>query len=373
MKPALAFAFNPRAETPDMPAEMLVYDYIGDGGVEPVAVINQLAALGERPLCVRVNSGGGSVTDGSAIYNALLAYKGKKTAKVEALAASMASVLCMACDEIEMAENAWMMIHNPFGTVCGTADEMRRMADVLDGMRKNLIGAYKRHAAGMDEEGIGEMMDAETWMDAETAVKHGFATRKTEALKMAACVSPEWKNTPEALANPVEPAAPVEPAPVAVVEPQPAEPVATSVSAIELEMVTMPKADADKLRAESALAVTLEAKLNNAVEMAAINANKAKEAEAKTKALEAAAAEEKKATEAAIAEAKAMIDALKAEATGLSAKVAALSGGMVANGATSTANLPKSRQEAYAEVRKDGVSTEMMLAEAKKRWPHLFV
>lgn len=114
-------------------AEVLIYDEIGVYGVSAKRFLAELGALPVgAPIDLRVNSPGGSVFDAVAIYNALTRHSGQITVWIDGIAASAASYIAMAGDEIVMPENAFLMIHNPAGLVMGTAEDMRAMASALD-------------------------------------------------------------------------------------------------------------------------------------------------------------------------------------------------------------------------------------------------
>jgi ATP-dependent protease ClpP protease subunit len=125
-------------------------------------------------IVLYINSPGGYVTDGNAMYNVLVEHDALVLAQVEGVAASMASVIAMAADEIRIAENAFFMIHNPFAMAIGDSREMKNRADLLDKMKANAIKAYRRHMKKTDEE-ISALMDDETWVDAEMALEMGMA------------------------------------------------------------------------------------------------------------------------------------------------------------------------------------------------------
>ncbi|MCI8483496.1 MAG: Clp protease ClpP [Lachnospiraceae bacterium] len=113
---------------------------------------------------VHINSGGGSVFGGIAIYNILSRYQAEITVYVEGLAASIASVIAMAGDRIIIPENAQMMIHKPSSMAWGNADDMRKEADILDGCQKVILNTYMRHVKeGVTEEDINDFINAETW------------------------------------------------------------------------------------------------------------------------------------------------------------------------------------------------------------------
>lgn len=154
-------------------AEISIYEEIGMGGVTPASFISQLTALGKIPITVRINSLGGSVFDGLAIYNLLRDHVGGVTIKIDGVAASMASVVAMAGTRVVMSESALMMIHNPNSEVAGEASDLRNMAQVLDQVKNSLVAAYHTKTK-MSPNKIAAMMDAETWMSATEALALGF-------------------------------------------------------------------------------------------------------------------------------------------------------------------------------------------------------
>lgn len=186
-------------------AEVLIYEQIGkdfwDGsGVTAKGFVEDLAKLGDvDEISVRINSPGGSVADGIAIYNALKQHKAKVTTQVDAAAYSIASIIAMAGDSIVMAANAMMMIHDPWSIVAGNADDMRRAASILDINAGVLASTYAaRTGKSVDE--IRELMKAETWMTAQQAVEMGFADEAMEALPMAASFDlSRFRNVPDAV------------------------------------------------------------------------------------------------------------------------------------------------------------------------------
>ena len=131
-----------------------------------------------RNVTVRINSPGGDVMAGAEIYSALKEHslngEGKVTVIVTGLAASAASVVAMAGDEILMHPVAYMMIHNPWTFAMGDAKELRKTAKVLDVISEGLISAYEQRT-GKDREELKRMLENETWMSAGTAVEEGFA------------------------------------------------------------------------------------------------------------------------------------------------------------------------------------------------------
>jgi ATP-dependent Clp protease, protease subunit len=170
--------------------EVLVYDQIGKdyegNGLTAKAFADGLAALGKvKNITVRINSNGGSVYDGTAIYNSLKNHPAKVTVKIDGAALSMASVIAMAGDNIEIAKNGFLMIHNPRMTVRGDAVEMRRLAAVCEAMTTTLINTYAERTKQTPEK-IAEMMNAETWLFADEAKALGFVDKVTDSLAVAA-------------------------------------------------------------------------------------------------------------------------------------------------------------------------------------------
>jgi len=157
--------------------EILIYDEIGQDwygeGVTAKGFVRDLAKLKAKSLRVRINSAGGSVFEGLAIYNALRDHKAKVTTEIDGVAASIASVIALAGDEVKMADNAFFMVHNPFGMAMGDANDMREFADLLDKVGGSLAGVYAEKS-GNEAEKVQEWMDAETWFTADEAKAAGF-------------------------------------------------------------------------------------------------------------------------------------------------------------------------------------------------------
>ena len=166
--------------------EVLIYDEIGAYGVSAKGFLADLSALPDgAPIDLRLNSPGGSVFDAVAIYNALKRHSGEITVWIDGIAASAASYIAMAGDEIVMPENAFLMIHDPSGLVMGTSAEMREMAETMDKIAGSMIRGYAGRS-GRSEEEIAALMAAETWFDAEAAIAAGLATRMAEPVRIAA-------------------------------------------------------------------------------------------------------------------------------------------------------------------------------------------
>jgi ATP-dependent Clp endopeptidase proteolytic subunit ClpP len=182
-------------------AEISIHDEIGLWGISASAFMRDLRGMGELDeIHLSLHSPGGDVLDGWAIYNALKSSKAKITARVEGLAASMASVILQAADVREVHENSYVMIHNPWGLAVGDAEEMRDTAALLDKLGNGLVNAYASRT-GNNESEIREMMDAETWMDGKEAVERGFADKLLDgvALSARAFDNRKFKMTPQSL------------------------------------------------------------------------------------------------------------------------------------------------------------------------------
>lgn len=151
---------------------------------------------------VHINSGGGSVFGGIAIYNMLKRFDAEITVYVEGLAASIASVIAMAGDKIIIPANAQMMIHKPSSAAWGNADEMRKEADVLDGCQKVILNTYMQHVKeGVTEETINDLINAETWKTG-TEWQEYFDIEVSESSQAAAAASDfyeAYKHTPKNL------------------------------------------------------------------------------------------------------------------------------------------------------------------------------
>lgn len=128
----------------------------------------------EGDIVLWINSPGGDCVAASQIYTMLMEYKGHVTVKIDGIAASAASVIAMAGSEVLMAPTAVMMIHNPLTIAIGDSAEMQKAIDLLDEVKESIINAYEIKT-GLSRAKISHLMDAETWMSANTAIEKGFA------------------------------------------------------------------------------------------------------------------------------------------------------------------------------------------------------
>ena len=195
------YAIRARAEG----AEVSIYDEIGAYGVSAKSFLADISALPEDgPLTLRLNSPGGLVFDAVAIYNALKRHAGPVTVWIDGIAASAASYIAMAGDEVVMPENAFLMIHDPSGLVVGTAEDMRAMAAALDKIKARLVAGYVAKS-GAPEDDIAALMAKETWLDAAEAVELGFADRLAEPVRIAARFDVgRFRNAPPAVVQAIE-------------------------------------------------------------------------------------------------------------------------------------------------------------------------
>lgn len=179
-KPVKSFEILNKTETE---AEIFIYGSIGDDPWDDSAISEKQIATELRKLpktikniSIRVNSGGGSVFSGTTIYELLKSHPAKVTAYVEGLAASIASIIIMAADEIVMGEGALIMLHKPLVGIYGNANELEKMIEVLDKIENQMINIYaKRMKASRTE--ISKILAEETWFTAEEALDIGLAER----------------------------------------------------------------------------------------------------------------------------------------------------------------------------------------------------
>lgn len=171
--------------------EVLIYDEIGPSyfGEETVSAKDfdaALKALGDAShITLRVNSPGGAVYDALAIYNTLKAHPARVTARIDGIAASAASLVVMAADEIVMPENSFLLIHEPRMLAWGVATDLLAAAAELGTIARTFVSAYARRS-GMKEEDVAALMAEDRLMDAAEATSLGLADRTTEAVRMAA-------------------------------------------------------------------------------------------------------------------------------------------------------------------------------------------
>lgn len=169
----MKYAFKDEAEA----LSIKIYDEIGDdgwgGGITTETINEQLQNANDKPLNIYINSYGGEVFEGFAIYNTLKNYKGYKTVYVDGIAASIASVIAMCGNKVVMNKASMLMIHNASGLAYGNADEMKKVVNALEQINEVIRGVYMAKT-GMDETTIKNLMDNETYLKPQDALDYGF-------------------------------------------------------------------------------------------------------------------------------------------------------------------------------------------------------
>lgn len=197
-------------------AEVLLYDVIGrdfwGDGVSAKDFRAEVKKIKAATLNLRINSPGGSVTEAAAILQTLDEFPGRVEVDIDGVAASAATLVMMAGDEVRAATNALVMIHNPWAGVMGTAADMRRTADLLDKVRGQILDRYaQRGTLSRDE--FAAAMDAETWYTGAEAIDTGLVDAVTDPVSAAAFAglssdfaARAFKRTPPPPAHPAPPA-----------------------------------------------------------------------------------------------------------------------------------------------------------------------
>ena len=206
--------------------EVYVHGEIGTWGITANQFVRDLAAMddGVSPIVVAFNSIGGDLFDGLAIHNALSRLGERCTGRVDALAASAASVAVCGAHKVVIASNAMLMIHNPWTYAAGDAEDLRKVATALDQAMEAIIAAYKSKAPNIDEVELRRLVNAETWLTASEAVALGLADEVGEGVKVKACLGQggalqRYQHAPQALLAQLE--APLEQPPEPEPEPKP--------------------------------------------------------------------------------------------------------------------------------------------------------
>jgi ATP-dependent Clp protease, protease subunit len=173
--------------------ELLLYGDISSSTwwgdeVTPTAFAKDLKSLGNiSVLSIYINSGGGDVFAGQAIYSMLKRHPAQKNVYIDGLAASIASVIAMAGDTVYMPRNAMMMIHKAWTMAIGNANDLRKLADDMDKIDESILTTYQ-DKTGLEPAKIIEMVNAETWLTAEEAVALGFADVIEDTKQIAAAL-----------------------------------------------------------------------------------------------------------------------------------------------------------------------------------------
>ena len=167
----------------DKSAELMLYGDIAESfwgdTISAKEVTEYLADLDVENIDVYINSNGGVVDTAIAINNALRRHKAKVTVNIDAIAASAATLITCAGDTVKMPKNALFMLHNPLTIAMGDSEEMRKQADVLEKYKNSIMETYLQKV-NIDKEKLSELMDNESWLSAEEALKYGFIDEITE-------------------------------------------------------------------------------------------------------------------------------------------------------------------------------------------------
>lgn len=193
----------------DGKAEIFIYSDIGYDWWEDKSTAQlfaeELKNLGDvSSIDLHINSNGGDVFDGQAIHSLIKNHKGFVTAYIDGLAASIATVIAMGADKVIMPKNAMMMIHNAWTGLYGNANDLRKMADDLDHINDTIVNTYLAKVKDKtDEATIRDLMNKESWLNAEECLSLGLCDEVSEPVKMAACLTKEqahkFKNAPKEL------------------------------------------------------------------------------------------------------------------------------------------------------------------------------
>ena len=166
-------------------ADIYIFDEIGTYGVTAQDFISEIKGLKDMPINLRINSLGGDVFDGMAMYNVIKRRESKTTVYIEGIAASIATIIALGADEVIMAENSLFMIHNAWGGTSGEAKDMRKTAETLDKITSELTDIYVKKT-GLSYDALAEMMDEESWLNAQEAFDLGFIDTISDSIKVAA-------------------------------------------------------------------------------------------------------------------------------------------------------------------------------------------
>ena len=182
--------------------EVMIFDEIGLWGVTAKDFATSLKEIpDDHEITVRINSPGGSVFDGYAIYNALKSRAAQVTTRVEGLAASMASIVALGGSKVTAAANSMFMIHNPWSCAAGDGEELRKAAELLDKLAGQLVGIYAGKC-GKSEDEVRKAMDDETWFTAAEAKAWGLVDEITDEIPAVASFDvSRFRNAPKALAH----------------------------------------------------------------------------------------------------------------------------------------------------------------------------
>lgn len=194
-------------EASDKPAQLYIHGEIGGWDIYAIDLVKALQQIGDKDLVMRVQSYGGSVYEGLAMFNAIKAHKGKTTGVVDGLAASIATYTLMACDEIHMPENSTFMIHNPSIGAWGEEDEIESALTQVKNAKTTVSNAYVERS-GKPLEDVLSAMAQESWFTAQEALEWGLIDKVIDPVDLTNCFKEsdaseiaKFKNAPQSLLN----------------------------------------------------------------------------------------------------------------------------------------------------------------------------
>ena len=165
--------------------DVYIFDEIGAYGLNAQSFIEEVKAYKKQPMNIHINCVGGDVFDGMAIYNIIKKRTAETTVYIEGIAASMGSVIALAADNVVMAENSLFMIHNAWGGAMGESKELKKTANLLEKISNEIADIYIKKTK-LPYDRVKEMMDEETWLNADEALELGFIDSISDAIKVAA-------------------------------------------------------------------------------------------------------------------------------------------------------------------------------------------
>jgi ATP-dependent protease ClpP protease subunit len=277
------YAMQANGDTEQRTIEVFVYGEIGTWGITANQFVQDLRAMddGVSPVVAAFNSVGGDLFDGLAMHNALSRLGERCTGRVDALAASAASVAVCGAHRVVIASNAMLMIHNPWTYAAGDAESFRKVADVLDQTMEAIIAAYKAKAPDIDEPELRRLVAAETWLTANEAVALGLADEIGDGVKVKAClgqgaVLQRFQHAPAALLAQLD--EPTDPEPEPTPEPAPPipdDPLAPASNAAQLAVLISQRCTAAGISNLIEPLLTVTKLENESVVQAALNQAKA--------------------------------------------------------------------------------------------------
>jgi ATP-dependent Clp protease protease subunit len=177
-------------------SEVLIYDVIGWPYVDAGEFTREFKSIKSKEITVGINSPGGDVFDGTAIYNVIKDHPAKVTTRIDGVAASMASIIALAGDEIQIASNAYYMIHNPWSMAIGDYRDFENESGLLRRIANTLAETYSERT-GQKLDAVQQMMDNETWIIGKELVEQGFADKVIGEGKKASFDLSMYANTPK--------------------------------------------------------------------------------------------------------------------------------------------------------------------------------